>query len=101
MVNLLSSYGPLPYGTDFALPLYIKIIFIFYSVHCAGLERALAGRDRPETAFHLFTDGHDVQWRPTNNNQRYAFTPLLDSDDETEDDDVVVHDNLGNLRFVC
>lgn len=42
-----------------------------------------------------------ILWRPTNNNQRYAFTPLLDSGDETEDDDVVIHDNLGNcLMFL-
>lgn len=29
-----------------------------------------------------------VLWRPTNNNQRYAFTPLLDNpEDEDEDED--------------
>ena len=39
-------------------------------------------------------------WRPTNNNQRYAFTPLLDSGDETEEDDIVVHDNLSTW-FLC
>ncbi len=39
-------------------------------------------------------------WRPTNNNQRYAFTPLLDSGDETEEDDIVVHDNLSTC-FLC
>jgi len=36
-----------------------------------------------------------ILWRPTNNNQRYAFTPLLDSGDESEEDDVVVTDHLG------
>ncbi|XP_057367235.1 transmembrane protein 87A-like [Daphnia carinata] len=36
-----------------------------------------------------------ILWRPTNNNQRYAFTPLLDSGDETEEDDVMVNENLG------
>ena len=25
-----------------------------------------------------------VLWRPTNNNQRYAFTPLLDGSDDEE-----------------
>nr|CAH0103091.1 unnamed protein product [Daphnia galeata] len=36
-----------------------------------------------------------ILWRPTNNNQRYAFTPLLDSGDETEEDDIMVNENLG------
>lgn len=28
-----------------------------------------------------------ILWRPTNNNQRYAFTPLLDNPEDEEDDD--------------
>lgn len=28
-----------------------------------------------------------VLWRPTNNNQRYAFTPLLDNPEDEDDDD--------------
>lgn len=28
-----------------------------------------------------------ILWRPTNNNQRYAFTPLLDNPDDEDDDD--------------
>lgn len=28
-----------------------------------------------------------ILWRPTNNNQRYAFTPLLDSPEDEDDDD--------------
>lgn len=42
-----------------------------------------------------------VLWRPTNNNQRYAFTPLLDNPeddefgDETEDEDQFVADAYG------
>ncbi|KAF8790751.1 Transmembrane protein 87A like protein [Argiope bruennichi] len=28
-----------------------------------------------------------ILWRPTNNNQRYAFTPLLDAMDDDEDDE--------------
>ena len=38
-----------------------------------------------------------ILWRPTNNNQRYAFTPLLDSGDETEEDDIMVNENLGKI----
>ncbi|GBM22413.1 Transmembrane protein 87A [Araneus ventricosus] len=28
-----------------------------------------------------------ILWRPTNNNQRYAFTPLLDAMDDDDDDE--------------
>lgn len=31
-----------------------------------------------------------ILWRPTNNNQRYAFTPFLDASDDEDD----INDNL-------
>ncbi|KAM7354467.1 transmembrane protein 87A isoform 2-T2 [Cochliomyia hominivorax] len=37
-----------------------------------------------------------ILWRPTNNNQRYAFTPLLDNpEDEDDDEDQFVADVYG------
>ncbi|XP_049789057.1 transmembrane protein 87A [Schistocerca nitens] len=37
-----------------------------------------------------------VLWRPTNNNQRYAFTPLLDApEDDDEEDEQFVNDAFG------
>ncbi|KAK7601879.1 hypothetical protein V9T40_009320 [Parthenolecanium corni] len=39
-----------------------------------------------------------ILWRPTNNNQRYAFSPLLDAPDDDESDDEIEHfvnDNYG------
>lgn len=38
-----------------------------------------------------------VLWRPTNNNQRYAFTPLLDEADEEDEelDQEYVNDAFG------
>ena len=37
-----------------------------------------------------------ILWRPTNNNQRYAFTPLLDaSDDEDDLSDHVINEVFG------
>lgn len=42
-----------------------------------------------------------ILWRPTNNNQRYAFTPLLDSpedDDDDEEDQFVSDANGVKLR---
>lgn len=40
-----------------------------------------------------------VLWRPTNNNQRYAFTPLLDNP-EDEDDEGKIIINVGNGRLI-
>ncbi|KAL0267330.1 UNVERIFIED_CONTAM: hypothetical protein PYX00_009627 [Menopon gallinae] len=36
-----------------------------------------------------------ILWRPTNNNQRYAFTPLLDAADDDEEEDQFVSDAYG------
>lgn len=38
-----------------------------------------------------------ILWRPTNNNQRYAFTPLLDNpeDEDDEEEDQFVADAYG------
>uniref|UniRef100_A0A1A9W1R5 GOST seven transmembrane domain-containing protein n=1 Tax=Glossina brevipalpis TaxID=37001 RepID=A0A1A9W1R5_9MUSC len=37
-----------------------------------------------------------ILWRPTNNNQRYAFTPLLDNpEDEDDEEDQFVADTYG------
>ncbi|KAJ9580247.1 hypothetical protein L9F63_004095 [Diploptera punctata] len=37
-----------------------------------------------------------ILWRPTNNNQRYAFTPLLDApEDDEEEDEQFVNDAFG------
>lgn len=37
-----------------------------------------------------------ILWRPTNNNQRYAFTPLLDAPEDDEDEDEqFVNDAFG------
>lgn len=35
-----------------------------------------------------------ILWRPTNNNQRYAFVPLLETADE-EEEEQLVHDAYG------
>ncbi|XP_050319917.1 transmembrane protein 87A [Bactrocera neohumeralis] len=43
-----------------------------------------------------------ILWRPTNNNQRYAFTPLLDAPDDEDDDeeDQFVADAYGDAYGV-
>lgn len=33
-----------------------------------------------------------ILWRPTNNNQRYAFTPLLDASEDEDEDDTIFSD---------
>jgi hypothetical protein len=39
-----------------------------------------------------------VLWRPTNNNQRYAFTPLLDN--EEDEDNGIEWNPLFNLQYI-
>ncbi|CAG9861479.1 unnamed protein product [Phyllotreta striolata] len=36
-----------------------------------------------------------ILWRPTNNNQRYAFVPLLDTGDDAEEEEHLVNDAYG------
>ncbi|CAH0560371.1 unnamed protein product [Brassicogethes aeneus] len=36
-----------------------------------------------------------ILWRPTNNNQRYAFVPLLDTGDDEEEEERLVSDAYG------
>nr|XP_042900231.1 transmembrane protein 87A isoform X4 [Parasteatoda tepidariorum] len=42
-----------------------------------------------------------ILWRPTNNNQRYAFTPLLDAidDDEDDEDNLVANDGFVGMKM--
>ncbi|KFM80067.1 Transmembrane protein 87A, partial [Stegodyphus mimosarum] len=42
-----------------------------------------------------------ILWRPTNNNQRYAFTPLLDAmeDDEEEEDGPMTNDAFAGMKM--
>ncbi|GFG39242.1 hypothetical protein Cfor_00718 [Coptotermes formosanus] len=43
-----------------------------------------------------------ILWRPTNNNQRYAFTPLLDAPEDDEDEDEqFVNDAFGVKMRGC
>ncbi|ESO94193.1 hypothetical protein LOTGIDRAFT_232452 [Lottia gigantea] len=39
-----------------------------------------------------------ILWRPSTNNQRYAFSPLLDAADE-EDDENVMHDAFAGMKM--
>ncbi|GAB1601488.1 transmembrane protein 87A-like [Argonauta hians] len=39
-----------------------------------------------------------ILWRPSANNQRYAFSPLLDAEDE-EEDDAVVNDAFDGMKM--
>ncbi|XP_074650900.1 transmembrane protein 87A-like [Tubulanus polymorphus] len=41
-----------------------------------------------------------VLWRPTNNNQRYAFSPLLDAaDDDEDEDETVMNDAFDGMKM--
>jgi len=36
-----------------------------------------------------------ILWRPSQNNQRYAFSPLLDNPEDDDDEEFLIHDSLG------
>ncbi|KAK7104865.1 hypothetical protein V1264_019515 [Littorina saxatilis] len=38
-------------------------------------------------------------WRPTVNNQRYAFSPLLDAADEEDEDDMTMNDAFDGMKM--
>ncbi|XP_046859215.1 transmembrane protein 87A-like isoform X2 [Xenia sp. Carnegie-2017] len=40
-----------------------------------------------------------VLWRPTANNQRYAFTPLVDVGEDDEDDDITLSDAFQGMKM--
>jgi len=42
-----------------------------------------------------------ILWRPSNNNQRYAFSPLIDNEDDEEEEDLVVNEAFshGNMKL--
>lgn len=72
-----------------------SIIFMLFSIKTHRLARCLTDwKDlwQDEAFWHVLFSSLllviMILWRPTNNNQRYAFTPLLDNpEDEDEDDE--------------
>lgn len=72
-----------------------SVCFMIWQIHAHKLSQCLTSWQSiwfDEAYWHLLFSiillAIMILWRPTNNNQRYAFTPLLDvSDDEDEDRD--------------
>lgn len=86
-----------------------SVIFMIYSIRAHKLAVCL--RDWKELwvdeaywhiLFSVILLVIMILWRPTNNNQRYAFTPLLDNpeDDDDDEEDQFVSDAYGvKVRF--
>lgn len=71
-----------------------SVVFMLFSIKTHRLSKCLTDwKDLWEDEafwhilFSLLLLVIMVLWRPTNNNQRYAFTPLLDNPEDEEDDD--------------
>lgn len=71
-----------------------SIIFMLFSIKTHRLARCLTDwKDlwQDEAFWHVLFSALllviMILWRPTNNNQRYAFTPLLDNPEDEDDDD--------------
>ncbi|XP_054708741.1 transmembrane protein 87A-like [Uloborus diversus] len=82
-----------------------SIAFMTWSIHAHRLVNCITDWKElwvDEAYWHLLFSiilfAIIILWRPTNNNQRYAFTPLLDAiDDDDEDDD---ENSMTNDAFV-
>lgn len=71
-----------------------SVIFMLFSIKTHRLAKCLINwKDLWEDEafwhilFSLLLLVIMILWRPTNNNQRYAFTPLLDNPEDEDDDD--------------
>lgn len=71
-----------------------SVIFMLFSIKTHRLAKCLTDwKDLWEDEafwhilFSLLLLVIMILWRPTNNNQRYAFTPLLDAPEDDDDDD--------------
>lgn len=71
-----------------------SVIFMLFSIKTHRLAKCLTDwKDLWEDEafwhilFSLLLLVIMILWRPTNNNQRYAFTPLLDNPEDEDDDD--------------
>ncbi|XP_037031882.1 transmembrane protein 87A isoform X2 [Bradysia coprophila] len=83
-----------------------SVIFMLFSIKTHRLSKCLQNwkelwQDEAfwHVLFSLLLSVIMILWRPTNNNQRYAFTPLLDNpedeDDEEEEEEQFVSDAYG------
>lgn len=70
-----------------------SVIFMLYSIKAHRLAECLTDWKElwvDEAFWHVLFSilllVIMVLWRPTNNNQRYAFTPLLDNAEDEDDD---------------
>ncbi|XP_031632590.1 transmembrane protein 87A [Contarinia nasturtii] len=79
-----------------------SVIFMLFSIKTHRLSKCLTDwKDLWEDEafwhilFSLLLLVIMILWRPTNNNQRYAFTPLLDPEDEDDEEDQFVADVYG------
>ncbi|CAD7000058.1 transmembrane protein 87A isoform X2 [Ceratitis capitata] len=71
-----------------------SVLFMLYALHVRKTQNCtpIWGNIWLDTAFwHVLFSVLllviMILWRPTNNNQRYAFTPLLDAPDDEDDDE--------------
>ncbi|KPI92919.1 Transmembrane protein 87A [Papilio xuthus] len=80
-----------------------SVIFMLYSLKSYKIQLCITEWKEvwmDEAYWHMLFAGVlaviMLLWRPTNNNQRYAFTPLLDyADDDDEEEEQFVNDAYG------
>ncbi len=93
MIAIFQSYPMFVFSSTVA-----SVVFMLWSVRYHRMERCLQswkGLWLDEAFWHMLFSAIllviIILWRPTRNNRRYAFSPILDrgeDDDDEEDDDV-------------
>ena len=81
---------------------FASVIFMLYSIKSHHIVKCLkAWKDLwlDEAYWHILFSALllviMILWRPTNNNQRYAFVPLLETNDDDEEEEQLVNDAYG------
>ncbi|CAG2177573.1 unnamed protein product [Oppiella nova] len=96
------------FTNTFIFAVLASIAFMIWQIHNHKLTQCLTDWKElwvDEAYWHLLFSAVllviMVLWRPTNNNQRYAFTPLLDaSEDEDDDrDQQIPHEAFDGMKM--
>uniref|UniRef100_A0A183CZ54 Transmembrane protein 87A n=1 Tax=Gongylonema pulchrum TaxID=637853 RepID=A0A183CZ54_9BILA len=78
----------------------ISVLFMCWTIYIHDMQRCLVEwKDWVDTAFWhilfcLILVVIMILWRPSRNNQRYAFTPLLDDSEDENDEDELFNTNF-------
>ncbi|XP_074598604.1 transmembrane protein 87A [Brevipalpus obovatus] len=90
--NLVKLHSYRMFTNTLITAVFVSVIFMIWVIHYHKLTRCITDWRQIwldnafwDVLFSAVLLVIMVLWRPTNNNQRYAFTPLLDASDDEDD----------------